>query len=72
MGVDEGSRRLLLQRQAGRALGTEAADVLMDHLPPAGWSDLARRGDVEHSTALLRAEMQALRAVYAAATAIFR
>lgn len=58
MAVDESSRHLLYE-QAARALGTEAADVLMNHLPPAGWSDLARRGDVEHETALLRADLAA-------------
>lgn len=58
MAVDESSRHLLYE-QAARALGTEAADVLMNHLPPAGWSDLARRGDVEHETALLRADLTA-------------
>ncbi|MFC5998604.1 hypothetical protein ACFP6A_07700 [Quadrisphaera sp. GCM10027208] len=58
MAVDESSRHLLYE-QAACALGTEAADVLMNHLPPAGWSDLARRGDVEHETALLRADLTA-------------
>lgn len=79
--MDQASRRLL-HRQAGKVLVAEAADVLMDRLPPAGWSDLARRRDVEHSTALLRAEMQTLLADLQAAittqtrwmmlTAIFR
>ena len=31
-------------------------DTLMDYLPPAGWSDLARRSDVDQ----LRLEMQAM------------
>jgi hypothetical protein len=59
MSVDDASRRLLHER-AAVAFGPEAAAVLMDHLPPAGWSDLARRGDVEHETALLRGELAAL------------
>ena len=32
------------------------ADTLMEHLPPAGWSDLARRGDIDN----LRLEMRAM------------
>jgi hypothetical protein len=59
--AEESSRRLLYA-SAAAALGTEAADVLMEHLPPAGWSDLARRSDVEHETGLLRGDMGTLRA----------
>jgi hypothetical protein len=59
MALAESSRRLL-HESAAAALGTEAADVLMEHLPPAGWADLARRSDVEHETALLRLELGAL------------
>lgn len=60
MVLEETSRRLLHQ-SAVRALGAEAADVLMEHLPPAGWGELARRTDVEHETALLRLEIGTLR-----------
>jgi hypothetical protein len=59
MALAESSRRLL-HESAVAALGTEAADVLMEHLPPAGWTDLARRSDVEHETALLRLEIGTL------------
>jgi hypothetical protein len=34
-------------------MGTEMADTLMEHLPPAGWSDLARSSDISS----LRTEM---------------
>ena len=44
----------------------------MEHLPPAGWSDLARRSDVEHATALLRGELAMVRAETAAEFAAVR
>jgi hypothetical protein len=40
----------------------EATAVPTEALEVAGWSDLARRSDVEHETGLLRGEMAALRA----------
>ena len=41
---------------------TNMADTLMDHLPPAGWSDLARTGDVSAVRIELKSEIQAARA----------
>jgi hypothetical protein len=40
---------------------TDMADTLMDHLPPAGWTDLARTGDVESSRLLLKGEIEVVR-----------
>jgi hypothetical protein len=33
----------------------------MDHLPPAGWSDLARTSDVSASQLLLKSDIEAVR-----------
>jgi hypothetical protein len=40
---------------------TNMADTLMDHLPPAGWSDLARTSDVSASQLLLKNDIEAVR-----------
>jgi hypothetical protein len=40
---------------------TDMADTLMDHLPPAGWSDLARTSDISASQLLLKSDIEAVR-----------
>ncbi len=40
------------------AHGVEVADIIMEHLPPAGWSDLATRQDVAEQGLLLRSELR--------------
>lgn len=55
MTVSEAQRRALHDGRV-KKLGADVADTLMDYLPPAGWSDLARRNDLDQ----LRTEMQAM------------
>ena len=46
MAVDE-RRRHQLYRKLEEVLGQDEAGTLMDHLPPVGWGDVARRSDIE-------------------------
>jgi hypothetical protein len=46
MAVDE-RRRHQLYRRLEEVLGEDEAGTLMDHLPPGGWGDVARRSDID-------------------------
>jgi hypothetical protein len=50
-------QRLELYERLGETLGRECAEVLMEYLPPVGWSDVARRSDL----ADVRTEVAGLR-----------
>jgi hypothetical protein len=60
MSVTERQRRDLYER-LDEVLGHDAAEVLMEYLPPVGWNDVARRHDVDGMGAALRVEMADLR-----------
>ena len=65
MSVDERSRHRLY-RKLEEILGPEEAGTLMDHLPPAGFSDLVTKDDLrlglDSLEQRLKAEIQGLRA----------
>ena len=54
MSITEASR-FQLRTAIGQILSEEAADTLMELLPPVGWADVATKTDLQH----LRNEMQA-------------
>lgn len=63
--VDERARRLLTDDLL-RVHGEEVTDILMAHLPPVGWADVATKQDLDNLASVLRAEMAALRAEFTA------
>lgn len=56
MTVNEESR-YALHGKLEAVLGVEDANTLMEHLPPATWSDLARQRDIDMMRIDLRSEM---------------
>jgi hypothetical protein len=63
MFTDDDRRRLYDALE--RSLGSDAAAVLMAHLPPVGWAELATRGDLAELRGELRGEMAELRGEFA-------
>lgn len=56
MPTSDHDRRELFQTLEA-TLGRNAAGILMDHLPPSGWGDLATRHDVALAVESLKAEI---------------
>ncbi len=55
MAITEDHRYRLFQHLV-EVLGRENASTLMEHLPPAGWADVATKQDLEHLRARLQHE----------------
>ncbi len=51
------NERWILHTRVRTVLGEQEGDILMEHLPPAGWSHLATRDDVTMAKIELRSEM---------------
>ena len=60
MAVDEAARHRLYERLEA-VLGAEEATILMEHLPPVGWVDVATTRDLDALAATFRLEHEVLR-----------
>ena len=52
MAISEADR-LEMHLAFRKTIGDKVADTVMEHLPPTGWADVARKSDVDHLTALM-------------------
>ncbi len=57
--TEEGRHRL--HTSLTEAIGADAANTLMEMLPPVGWADVATKRDLDHLATGLRAELVELR-----------
>jgi Pyruvate/2-oxoacid:ferredoxin oxidoreductase gamma subunit len=59
MSITEASR-FQLRTAMGLILSEEAADTLMELLPPVGWANVATKTDIQHLRDEMKADMRAL------------
>jgi len=57
MAIDERARHQLYLRLEEH-LGAEAAETLMEHLPPTGWADVATKRDLDNLHALTTSDIE--------------
>ena len=62
MGIDERSRHALYLKLEEK-LGTVEAGTLMEHLPPAGWADVAMKRDLDQLAALMKTDLDRVEGV---------
>ncbi|MEW6471820.1 MAG: hypothetical protein AB1679_06095 [Actinomycetota bacterium] len=62
MAIDERARHQLYLRLEEH-LGPEAASTLMEHLPPTGWGDVARKRDLDQFAAATQRDLDHLEVV---------
>ena len=55
--TEEGRHRMYSRFE--ETFGHEVATMLMEHLPPVGWADVATKRDVDHLAATVRLEWRA-------------
>ena len=60
MSITEASR-FQLRTAIGLILSEEAADTLMELLPPVGWADVATKTDIQHLRDELKSDINSLR-----------
>lgn len=58
--VISAAQRFELHSALVNTLGDDVANTLMEHLPPSGWSDVARRDDLDHLEARLNLRIDGL------------
>ena len=61
------TQRFELHASLRKLMGEEVANTMMEHLPPFGWADVARRSDIDH----LHARIDRLTAAMWAAVGVF-
>jgi hypothetical protein len=55
------AERFQMHESLIRTHGKEVADIIMEHLPPTGWGDVARRSDVSDLRSSFAKDMEILR-----------
>jgi hypothetical protein len=58
MSISE-SDRLELHLKLRNMMGDDMADILMEHLPPSGWGDVARKSDIDFLATLMSTKFEA-------------